>query len=45
MRKDCLRTAASLIRARFDNPLSLRFDAEGVQATRGGAMVYGILVG
>lgn len=38
----CLRTAASLIMARFDNPLSLMFGAEGVQITGGGTIVKDI---
>lgn len=39
----CLRTAASLIMARFDNPLSLMLNAEGVQITGGDTTVKGIL--
>lgn len=38
----CLRTAASLIMARFDNPLSLMLNAEGVQITGDGTIVKGI---
>ena len=38
----CLRTATSLIMARFDNPLSLMLHAEGVQITGGGAIVKDI---
>ena len=37
-----LRTAASLIMARFENPLLVMFNAEGVQITGGGTIVKGI---
>lgn len=38
----CLRTAASLIMARFDIPLPLMLNAEGVQTTGDGTIVKDI---